>query len=71
MAYTPADLQMAELHVAEGQRHVLQQEELVSRLRLRGLPTEEAENLLSSFWSILQIHRQCRDLIEAQLARPI
>lgn len=67
MTYIPADLETAERHVTQGQRHVVEQEELVSRLLLKGLPTEAADELLSTYRSLLEQHQEHRDLIEAQL----
>lgn len=61
--YTPEDLRMADRHVALGEQHVVQQEELVSRLRLDGLPTGDAEQILATFQSLLEDHRRHRDLI--------
>lgn len=58
---------MAERHVSEGERHVVQQEELISRLKLEGLPTSEAEQLLKMFQALLIDHRKHRDLIAAEL----
>jgi hypothetical protein len=70
MAYTAADLEMAHRHVAEGERHIVQQEELITRLRERGLPTQAADELLSTYNSLLVEHRQHRDAIALQLSRP-
>ena len=53
-----SELQMAERHVAEGERHVVEQEELVSRLELDGLPTSDAQELLSTFHATLAVHRE-------------
>jgi hypothetical protein len=67
MAYSAADLRMVDDHIALGERHVVQQEALISRLRQRGLPTEVAENLLSEFQLLLAQHRAHRTLIAADL----
>jgi negative regulator of genetic competence, sporulation and motility len=67
MAYTAADIQMAEHHIAQGEQHVVRQEELISRLRQRGLPTNEAENLLEEFRATLAEHRAHRDLMVSSL----
>jgi hypothetical protein len=56
VAYTAADLKMVDDHIAQGERHIIQQEELISRLAQRGLPTEGAEELLAEFRSLLQQH---------------
>jgi hypothetical protein len=47
--YTAADLAMADRHIAEGEAHIVRQEELLTFLRLRGQPTGEAETLLRLF----------------------
>ena len=52
------DLQMAERHVRAGERNVADQQEMVSYLRSRGHPTEEAEQLLLTFIAILETHRE-------------
>ncbi|MBB3660230.1 hypothetical protein FHX15_005499 [Rhizobium sp. BK650] len=44
---TPAE--MALRHVLEGEKHIADQIALIERLRLMGLPTEDAEDLLERF----------------------
>jgi hypothetical protein len=44
--YTAADLAMADRHIATGEEHIARQEELLTSLRARRLPTAEAETLL-------------------------
>ena len=61
--YTQADVDMADRHIAEGERHIVQQEELVTRLRMQALPTEEAENLLDLFNSTMVEHHAHRAAI--------
>ena len=63
MAYTAADLEMADRHIAQGERHVIQQEKLVLRLRSHGLPTDDAEMLLEEFRALLLEHRSHRELM--------
>jgi hypothetical protein len=63
MAYTAADLRMVDDHIAQGERHVSRQEEIVAWLRSRGHPTEVAEQLLAEFQSTLQQHRAHRELM--------
>lgn len=63
------ELQMAERHIASAEKHVVQQEELVSRLKLDGLPTDAAEELLSIFRSTLDCHRQHHNRIMTELGR--
>ena len=67
MAYTPADLETAERHIAQAEQDIAEQERLVSRLRLKGLPTEAADELLSTYRSLLEMHRDHRDAIEDHL----
>ena len=56
MAYTAADLKMVDDHIAQGERHIIHQEELISRLIQRGLPTLAAEELLAEFQSLQRQH---------------
>lgn len=69
MPYSYADLEMASRHVAEAERHILDQEKLITTLRLRGQPTEAADALLFEFNETLVLHRRHRDEIEYALAR--
>jgi hypothetical protein len=66
-SYTQADLQAAERHIAQGEQHIVQQEELLTSLRLKGLPTARAEELLSLFNKTQVEHRSHRDAIAAAL----
>lgn len=63
MAYTAADLQMVDDHIAQGERHIVQQMELIARLRSRGLPTNLAEDLLEEFRATLSQHREHRAIM--------
>jgi hypothetical protein len=63
MAYTAAELEMVDRHIAQGERHVTQQEKLVQRLKEHGLPTVEAEKLLEDFRAMLAQHREHRDIL--------
>lgn len=67
MTYSWAQLDMANRHVAEGERHVVMQEKLISMLRLKGQPTDAAVALLFEFNETLLLHRRHRDEIEAAL----
>ena len=58
-----AELRMVEHHIAQGERHVVRQEELVAWLKLRGHPTEMAEQLLEEFRSTLVQHLHHRDVM--------
>jgi hypothetical protein len=61
---------MAHRHVAKAERHIVEQEELVTRLRQSGLPTEDAEQLLATYNSLLHEHREHCGKIADQLGRP-
>ena len=64
--YTQADVDMADRHIAEGEQHIVRQEELLSRLRMQSLPTSEAEKLLAIFNATMVEHRTHRvAIIEA------
>ena len=65
--YTPKDLLTAERHIAEGEQHIVRQEELVTRLRVAGRETATAEALLAEFQRLLKLHRDDRDNIAAAL----
>lgn len=65
--YTQADLEMADRHIAEGECHIVQQEALITRLRMHALSTEEAEKLLALFNSTQTGHRAHRVAIAAAL----
>ena len=66
-SYTQRDLKMVERHIAEGERHIVRQEELLTSLRIKGLPTAEAEKLLSLFYETQAEHRKHRDAISAAI----
>lgn len=68
MAYTASDLQMADDHIAQAEKHILMQEALIARLRDHGLPTGQAEQLLVEFHATLQQHRDHRDLMRRSFA---
>ena len=61
--YTQADVDMADRHIAEGEQHIVRQDELLSRLRMQCLPTEEAEKLLAILNSTMVGHRTHRAAI--------
>ena len=63
MAFSAADLKMVDDHIAQGERHVSRQEELVAWLQSRGHPTEAAEELLVAFRATLFQHKAHRDLM--------
>ena len=66
MRFTQADLDLANQHVSLGERHVLKQQWLIAKLRSLGESTDLAENLLDSFRSLLEFHRERRDYIAAK-----
>ncbi len=65
--YTRADVDMADRHIAEGKRHIDQQEKLLRTLQLQARPTEDAEQLLATFNSTMVGHREHRAAIIAAL----
>jgi hypothetical protein len=65
MAFTAADLRMVDDHIAQGERHVTRQAELLAWLGSRGHPTEMAEQLLVAFQSTLEQHRAHREVMLA------
>jgi hypothetical protein len=66
-SYTQATLAMADRHIAQGERLIVEQEELLSSLLLKGLPTKEGEKLLALINETQVEHRQHRDAIAAAL----
>ena len=68
VAYTASDLEMVDRHIAQGERHVSQQEKLVLRLKSHGLPTDEAEQFLEDFRAMLLQHRSHREAMLHDLA---
>ena len=65
--YTRADLEMADRHIAQGERHIVQQEQLVTSLRLKQLPTAAAEAQLVTLNATLVQHRAHRAAIAEAL----
>jgi hypothetical protein len=57
MALPESELEMAARHVAEGERHVTLQEQIVSHLGEIGASTDVARDLLVEFRSTLGRHR--------------
>lgn len=49
MSLEAAELEMVQRHVREGEYHLANQRALIARLKVSGLPTEEAEVLLRIF----------------------
>jgi hypothetical protein len=69
MVYCKSDLEMAQRHVAQGERHIASQERIISVLCLHGAPLELAEQLLSDFNKTLELHRTHLAQIEAELEK--
>ena len=72
MGYTTSDLEMAEHHIIEGERHLAKQRLLVAKLAERAAPAplqQQARELLAQFELTLQAHRTHRDEIREALHR--
>ena len=69
MAYTQADLDMANRLIAEAERHIVRQEEIITDLGAKGADTNLAEELLAEFQATLRMHREDRDLIARELGQ--
>lgn len=61
-------LAMATRHVAEGERHIASQIEIIERLREKSLPSDEAENLLLAFMATQAEHKSHLQKIEDEIA---
>lgn len=66
--YTWADLELADRHIVEGRQLIARQEEILSSLRMHGLPCSEAEKLLVLFNDTHAEHQKHRDAIAAAIA---
>jgi hypothetical protein len=60
-------LQQAERHVAEGERHLARQKEIVAELPGDGHDARAARALLAQFEDLLALHIADRDRIRAEL----
>ncbi|WP_104822744.1 hypothetical protein [Rhizobium sp. NXC24] len=69
MAYTTVDLEMAESHISLGEKHIVEQEMLITIFTAKGYDTVGAERLLELFVDMLKIHRDHRDMIASKLQR--
>lgn len=65
--YTAADLAMADRHIAEGEAHIVEQEQRLTDLEMQGLPTKEAERLLTLLNETQVEHRNHREAIATAL----
>jgi len=50
-------LEMAQRHVAQGERHVEAQQRIIAHLRELGGATDVAERLLAEFEELLAVHK--------------
>jgi hypothetical protein len=66
MKYTQEDLGLVEKHVAQGERNVQQQRQIVQVLRQGGYPIHEALEMLDSLESALHALRQRRSRIRVE-----
>jgi len=64
-----ADLDMANRHIAEAERHIVRQEEIITDLGAKSADTNLAEELLAEFRATLRMHREDRDLIARELGQ--
>src|SRR5262245_53102038 len=60
-------LQQAEVHVAQGARHVREQRERLSQLARAGHDIQEAQTLLAQFGQLQEIHVATRDRLAREL----
>jgi hypothetical protein len=59
--------EQAEAHVAEGVRHIAEQQERIAKLALLGSNIDLAKELLSTFCATQAQHIQNRDRVRAEL----
>jgi hypothetical protein len=62
------NLQKAERHIAQGERHIARQKEIVSGLGKYGHDAAAARTLLVQFEELLVLHVTDRDRLRAELA---
>jgi hypothetical protein len=67
MPANESELEMTRRHVADGERHIALQREIIVRLQGLGGDTGIAEQLLEEFEATLRDHRAHRDRLEAAL----
>ena len=60
-------LTLAETHVAQGERVVARQHEIIAELARGGHDTASAVDLLASFQELLTLHKRDRDRLRAEL----
>ena len=69
MAFTLAEMRMVDDHIAQGEKHVTRQKELIAWLKGRGHSTDLAEQLLAAFQQTLRQHRAHRNKIMQLLGK--
>jgi len=60
-------LEEAERHIAQGKRHIVEQEDRIANLARDGHDTTEARKLLDNFYATQMLHIQHRDRIRKEL----
>jgi hypothetical protein len=68
MKYTQEDLGLIEKHVAQGEKNVQQQRQIVRGLRKGGYPTDESLEILAALETTLQALRQRRTRIRIEIS---
>jgi hypothetical protein len=64
-------LRRADQHVADGERHITQQRQLIAKLEQDGHDTKMAIELLATFEQLQATHIAHRDRIRDELAQPL
>ncbi|RXH40855.1 hypothetical protein XH94_10930 [Bradyrhizobium zhanjiangense] len=60
-------LEEAERHIAQGEGHIVEQEDRIANLARDGHDTTEARKLLDNFYATQMLHIQHRDRIREEL----
>ena len=68
MKYTQEDLGLIDKHVAQGEKNVQQQRQIVKGLRKGGYPTDESLEILAALEVTLQALRQRRTRIRTEIS---
>ena len=64
-----ADLNKADRHIADGERHITEQEARIAKLRADGQDVKAFEDVLASFKAMLVAQREHRDVILERIAQ--
>ncbi len=64
-----AHLALAEEHVAQGERHLARQREIIERMTSAGWNTKEANALLIVFQQTLAMHIADRDRLQSEIGK--